>query len=152
MRRRHTYINMYVDLQSTQQAVRLDRIFKLFNKIVDIRVESDERCHVVMAGCTRERIDKFVCDSNKPSVAKPSDDDCRVLSPIDVHAKGRPPFKQKVSKVDVAVQRKKKSVKEKLYQQQKGVATPPEQQRNTTSTMQVGWAHKKMWSTSLSTD
>lgn len=91
--------------------------------------ESDDRCQLVMAGLRelREWIDKSVCDSNElvdtPSVEKP-DDGCRVVRPLTVRAKGRPQFKRKVSRVDVAVRRKKEAVRKQLCQP-KGFATSP---------------------------
>lgn len=45
-------------------------------------------------------------------MASPHDNDCRILSLVTVQAKGRPPFKQKVSRIDAAV-RRKESVRKK---------------------------------------
>lgn len=81
--------------------------------------ESNDRCNVVMAALRelRERIEKFVCESNElvdtPSSEKLDHDGCRVLSHVAVHAKGRLPFKRTVSRVDVTVWRKKESVRRK---------------------------------------
>lgn len=113
----HTYVAVQADdLQTTLQTVRFDRISKIFNEIVDMQVESNDRCHVVMAGL-RERIEKSVCDSKEPTdsfQAKPSDDDYRVLSSVAVRVKGRQPFKRKVSGIDVAVKRKKEYVRKRV--------------------------------------
>lgn len=38
------------DLRTTRRASRFDQIFKLFHEIVDMGVESDDICHVLMTG------------------------------------------------------------------------------------------------------
>lgn len=120
MRRRHTYIIVNTaDLQAKPHATRFDRIFKLFNEIVNMEAESHDIFHYGMAVLREliERMGKSFCDSNKsvdtPTVAKLNDDDCRVLSLFAVQPKGMPPFKYKVSKVDVAV-KWKESIREKV--------------------------------------
>lgn len=56
--------------------------------------ESDDKCHVFIAGLheLKEGIDKSVYVSNEPvdtpSVAKPSNADCQVLSSVIVSRKG----------------------------------------------------------------
>lgn len=66
----------------------------------------------------RNRIDKSVCSNNDPadtpSMAKLNEDDCRMLSPIAIRRKGRPPFKRKVSRVDVAIRWKKETIRKNL--------------------------------------
>lgn len=66
----------------------------------------------------RNRIDKSVYESNEqadpPSIAKPSDDDCRIFSPIPIRGKGHPPFEREVSGVEVVAERKKESVRKQV--------------------------------------
>lgn len=110
MRRRHTYIAVHSDdLRITPHAARFDWISELFIYIVDRGTKSDDTCWVVIRGLSelRERIDNSVCGRNEPvdppSMEKPSEDGCWILSPVAVHAKDRSSFKRKVSRVEVAV-------------------------------------------------
>lgn len=65
-----------------------------------------------------DRIDKSICESNEQadpqSIAKPSDDDNRICSRIAIRGRGRPPFEGEVSRVEVAVERKKETVRKKV--------------------------------------
>lgn len=105
MRRRHTYITLHPNELHTTQHALID-FQTLFVIIVDILIE------------LRNRIDKSVYESNEqadpPSIAKPSDDDCRIFSPIPIRGKGHPPFEREVSGVEVVAERKKESVRKQV--------------------------------------
>lgn len=66
----------------------------------------------------RDRFDKSIYESyepgDSPSIAKPSEGESKILSPIALRAKGRPPFLRQSIYVEVLVKRKNKSIKKKV--------------------------------------
>lgn len=114
VRRKHTYVTSnWDDLKPGAQ--RFDKMCNKFFEIAERGAESEDKCVVILNALDEliERVSKgeAVCASSQPPIdvsqTLSSLGESRVLSPVVVRSKGRPPFKRKVSKVDEAVRNKK---------------------------------------------
>ncbi|XP_057463782.1 protein FAR1-RELATED SEQUENCE 6-like isoform X2 [Actinidia eriantha] len=128
LRRRHSFINSsYNDKETNEQVQRYDKLCNFFYEIAEIGAESEEKCDHLMGILSEvkgkmqkndDQLTKSHCPSLSPcneefhGISKASTT-TRVLSPLPVQTKCRPPSKRKESKVDQVVRKKRASKEEK---------------------------------------
>ncbi|KAL7251552.1 hypothetical protein ACSBR1_013398 [Camellia fascicularis] len=105
--------------ETNEQVQQYDKLCSYFYEIAEIATESEEKCNHLMSCLseikekmqkTDDRLIESQCPSLSPcnkefnGMSKPC---IKVLSPLPVRAKGRPPSKRKESKIDQLVRKKK---------------------------------------------
>ncbi|XP_020081856.1 protein FAR-RED ELONGATED HYPOCOTYL 3-like isoform X2 [Ananas comosus] len=133
VRRRYTRVKTWhKNLGSTAEIYRYEEVCRNMYDIADIAAESDEKCELALRTLRDLKTKLENTSSSKgsndieysPIAATPSNDasngrsnDQRVLSPLPVRSKGRPPSKRKESTTDKVVRRlKMKGNKEQVGQ------------------------------------
>ncbi|KAL7220208.1 hypothetical protein ACSBR2_013135 [Camellia fascicularis] len=122
MKRNMKYITCVISLsfvETNEQVQQYDKLCSYFYEIAEIATESEEKCNHLMSCLseikekmqkTDDRLIESQCPSLSPcnkefnGMSKPC---IKVLSPLPVRAKGRPPSKRKESKIDQLVRKKK---------------------------------------------
>ncbi|KAL7220215.1 hypothetical protein ACSBR2_013142 [Camellia fascicularis] len=120
LRHRHSFIKCsYNDQETNEQVQQYDKLCSYFYEIAKIAAESEEKCNHLMS-CLSEikekmqKTDDQLIESQCPSLSPCNEEfngmskPCtKVLSPLPVRAKGRPPSKRKESKIDQLVRKQK---------------------------------------------
>ncbi|KAK7839387.1 hypothetical protein CFP56_018052 [Quercus suber] len=160
IKRSHTKVRINYDNRLVKpKTQRFDKMYKVFNEVADLAVDSDDKCEKVVARILELKgefkQEKLVCGSNEPIFAgiltnstscgddlAISKETKNILGPVMVRQKGRPPSKRKQSIVEKVVRKKeerKKKKKTKISERnefkKKKIATKVENVSCTTPTM-----------------
>ncbi|XP_021829722.1 protein FAR-RED IMPAIRED RESPONSE 1-like [Prunus avium] len=133
VKRCHTRVKVnYADWKATPEAQRSTKMQKTFDDIKELANSSDDKCMIVMTWMHKlmkeisnyDGVDSRNQQASQSPIGKKSENDVngisnssrRILTPLAVRSKGRPPSKRKQSMTEQAIKRKQQKEKKRKSQ------------------------------------